>query len=391
MEKISKDINKTICSYLWSSLCVRTNGRLVPCCIYDDMAPAPHLSEYNNDIESTYNSALYTEMRDKVLKGEPVKGCESCYFREKETGKSLRLKANDEWSEAFNSNISPLKNVTYLEIFVGNKCNLKCLMCSPSLSSALASDYVKLGMASEEKIKPFENDYREMVSKLESLNKLKFVGGEPLMNSAHWELLESIPAERAQKITLEYATNCTFFPNEEQIKLWEKFKSLEIFLSIDGFEKVNEYIRYPSKWNKVEENAKKFKSLIDANSKSVFGINSVVSNYNIFKLDELTDWAYQNLGDFLDNSGHTTFFLSCLTYPDYLNIKNLPVSVKKQLLEKYPDEPHYSFVRSFLQSEGNEDSLKELIHMTTKFDSLRKIDYKEYIPSIEPIIHLNGR
>lgn len=377
--------NKTICSHIWNGVCLRNNGRLIPCCMYDDLEPAVQIQDYNNDIEAAYNSPFFQEMRQKALRGEENKGCRGCYFREKETGRSLRLRANEFWKDTFNGPQSPLSQVNHLEIFVGNLCNLKCLMCSPDLSSYLAADHVKLGWVDASLQKTVENDYRAILPKFTQLTRLKIVGGEPLLSQLHWQLLDSIPLEKAQNITLEYATNCTVFPNEKELQIWKKFKALEIILSIDGVGSVNEYIRYPSRWNVIAKNAIQFRELTQENPRHVFGINTVVSNFNIFELDHLTNWVQQNLGILQDRFGSTTFFYSCLVYPDYLNIKNLPIELKKNLLEKYPDTPHYSFVRAVLKSEGDTSKLGEYKYKVASFDKVRKIDYRNFIPSMQLI------
>ena len=35
--------------------------------------------------------------------------------------------------------------------------------------------------------------------------------------------------------------------------LWENFRHVSVGVSIDGVEKVNDYIRYPSKWKNIQK------------------------------------------------------------------------------------------------------------------------------------------
>jgi radical SAM protein with 4Fe4S-binding SPASM domain len=378
--------NKSICSYLWSSLCIRPEGRLAPCCIYSDASPAIQVQNINREVKDAYNSPFYRKLRENALEGKNNEGCKLCYFRDREDSPSVRKHANNQWNESFDSDYSPLSNLTFLEIFTGNLCNLKCLMCGPELSSSLAGDYVKLGWVDESLTKPFENDYRELLPQLTGLNKIKFVGGEPLLHKAHWELLASIPEDRARNIKLEYATNCTVFPNDKMLEQWRRFAGLEIFLSIDGARAVNEYIRFPSRWNIVEKNALKFRELLAKDPQSALGINAVVSNLNIFELDLLTEWVDKTLGSLVNAKDESLFFLNCLTAPNYLNIENLPLETKSGLLQKYPDIPHYRFVRAVLKSAGDSTRLIEFGKKINAFDQVRNISYSNYIPSLQQLV-----
>ncbi len=382
-----KNPQDTKCAYFWNSICIRTNGRLVPCCMYDDMEEAPNLKDFSGHIEQAYNSRLFKDMRRKSLNGEGVVGCGNCYFREKATGKSMRKRANEDWSESYNDDVSSLKNVISAEFFVGNVCNLKCNMCDPKFSNLLAKDHFKLGLVDSELTQPFENDYRETVKNLPNLKRIKFVGGEPLVNKAHWELLASIPSEQASQMCLEYATNCTIFPNQQQLKIWEKFKGLEIFLSIDGMGKTTEYIRFPSKWSKVEENAKKYSALLKDKQNCTLGINCVVSIYNISDLRRFVEWSQKNLPNLVDPHGNSTLIFSNLLHPEHLSIINLPDSVKRELLDLYPDDEIYSYVRSFLTEPGEPSKLKGLKNHTYNFDRIRGITFKDYIPEIAPMLN----
>lgn len=374
--------NKTICSYFWTSLCVRPQGRLTPCCAFHNGdLPVAQFQPNLVDLEASYNVPFFQQLRVNALQGKENKGCAECYFREKESGRSLRLRANQDGA-LYDSSVGRLDQVTYVELFIGNRCNLKCVMCSPELSSSLAHDYVKLGLLEEQKAVPYENSYLDLVSHLKNLRRIKFVGGEPLMHKTHWELLESIPADQARHMTIEYATNCTFFPTEAQINTWNKFSDIEIYLSIDGYGLVNEYIRFPSKWERVEKNAKLFKQYLSENPKNVLGVNSVVSLFNIFNLAELVDWVREDLFQVSPKGKEPNHLLARLEDPDHMSIRHLPLSFKQDLLLQYPDTPLYGFIRGYLQTPGDVGVLDEWRKSVQQFDALRKIHWRDYIPQM---------
>ncbi len=145
-------------------------------------------------------------------------------------------------------------------------------------------------------------------------------------------------------------------------------------------------LRAGTSWKK---NALKFGELLAKDRRNIFGINTVVSNLNIFELDHLTDWVDQTLGTLESFGDSSAFFLNCLTWPEYLNIRNLPPEIKSSLLQKYPETPHYSFVRAVLRSDGDPTQLEEFKRKIHAFDQVRNISYLNYIPALSQLISPN--
>ena len=160
-------------------------------------------------------------------------------------------------------------------------------------------------------------------------------------------------------------------------------------MSIDGLGQVNEYIRFPSRWNIIEKNAKKIKQFLDEKPENVFGINSAITIYNVFELDRLTSWAHEQFGALTDDGGNNAFFLSCAVHPEYMNIQHLPPDIKRELLDKYPDNRHYAFVRATLKTEGNPSKMSVFKEKTMAFDRVRNISYLNYVPSIQRVMDAN--
>jgi radical SAM protein with 4Fe4S-binding SPASM domain len=78
-------MNKSICAYPWAAAAVRPNGTIIPCCKFD------HNDEYGNvnDLDPR-NSQQWIELRSKMLEGQLVKNCQSCYNDERNGIESLR-------------------------------------------------------------------------------------------------------------------------------------------------------------------------------------------------------------------------------------------------------------------------------------------------------------
>lgn len=177
--------------------------------------------------------------------------------------------------------------------------------CLPKYSKKTINDFKELdpkGYESGEYQVFLENDWAEktpfwqsLEKTLPSLKRLQLAGGEPFINKALQSFLKrAVELGVSQNIDLSFSTNLTFFP-KEVYELFKDYKSVSLFISLDGTEKVNSYIRYPSKWSKIVENIR----FVDENYHSLnldlVNIHTVVQIYNIFNLVELSEWASENL------------------------------------------------------------------------------------------------
>ncbi len=384
--------NKSFCSYLWNHICIRSNEKLLPCCSFKDYNMDLKLRDYTKDskldLNAAFNSEIMQELRRKSLNGERIEGCRNCYLREeKANGRSLRKFANRTYKPEYNSEYSDIENVTFLEIFISNKCNLKCLICAPDLSTPLAKDYYDLGITDSSSTKITSTDYTSMTPSLKSLKRIKFVGGEPLLDKNHLKFIKSFTPEQRSKITLEYATNCTFYPNDEIIELWHSFHFVNIMMSLDGMNRAAEYSRFPTKWPKVKDVALKYVDLKrEYPSGFDIGINCTLSVLTIFDFDNFQNFVESELNQLSTGSGEDTFFVNVLTFPNHLSIKNLPDSIKQDLLKKYPESHRTSFFRALLKEEGNPEELKRLKGYLLSFDKLRNTNYEESIPELKDIL-----
>ena len=283
-------MSKTWCPLPWMSQAIRSNGDLRLCCqantaegrgilLKDDGTPY-NASEGN--LAESRNSALMCQTRKDMLQGEWPQACLRCQ-REEDAGLvSRRSYETKLWQEAvtyegakkltdsqgrIETKSSP---VVAMDIRFGNKCNLKCRMCSPMDSNSWYSDHYKLFGATykeatgEVRLIPKENgrfdttpiryDWYESPQFWNDLDQLipevKFiqtVGGEPFLIDQYYDFLERmIEKGHAKDTTLESNSNLTVLP-ERALKLWQHFKCIRIGASIDGIGKVNDYVRHPSK------------------------------------------------------------------------------------------------------------------------------------------------
>jgi MoaA/NifB/PqqE/SkfB family radical SAM enzyme len=150
----------TFCVKPFLELNVMTTGIVKPCCLfYPTISNGDRpMSVYENDIMEIWNSDDMLEARRKLVNGQPLRQCAYCYAQEGTGANSLRIDETAGWAHgALNpkgETIQDLKVKAVLNDFsvpagpewvnldVGNLCNLKCRMCHPNSSSEIAADPV---------------------------------------------------------------------------------------------------------------------------------------------------------------------------------------------------------------------------------------------------------
>lgn len=298
------------------------------------------------------NSPDMKAVRLAMLRGQWPSACERCQRTEEAGSVSVRnhmAKRFEKWTAEVLGHTLPdgtLENpqVRYADIRLGNVCNLMCRMCGPQ-ASRLWADHHNAVRPRGYQLDPgtlavFRDDNWVksqpvkwlMEQCLPSVESLHFAGGEPLIIPEMVELLEHcIASGRAGEIDLSYNTNMTVLP-EKVTRLWPNFRSVSLLGSVDGFGRVNDYIRRPSKWSDIDRNF----HLLDENFEQ-WRLRSVtaaatVQIYNVLQIGELFDY----LGSGFRHVSPVPL-LTALYDPVYLSIQILPARVKDiaraQLLE----------------------------------------------------------
>jgi sulfatase maturation enzyme AslB (radical SAM superfamily) len=183
-------------------------------------------------------------------------------------------------------------DIRYLDITLGNKCNLACRMCHPGSSSLIAKQYIELGYPFDsapmlEFDRTGKDKILQLITNAVNLTSIYLLGGEPLINEFHDEIIELlIKLDRAKNITLHYSTNL-HTDVEKHLERWSNFKLVEISVSIDGSEEVYEYIRWPGSWKKVYGNLKKVCNIAHHDRRIVVGVAVTAQNLNVGNIPAL--------------------------------------------------------------------------------------------------------
>ncbi len=98
---------------------------------------------------------------------------------------------------------------------------------------------------------------------LPTLQHLQLAGGEPFVsNNVEEVLLAAIESGDNEHINLEITTNGTRFVRDK-LDIFFKFRKLEFIISIDGTNKIYDYVRHPFKFNILEKRLQEFSDYID--------------------------------------------------------------------------------------------------------------------------------
>jgi hypothetical protein len=388
--------SKTFCILPWMHVATSPGGVYRVCCNSDSknnkltlngeplrMRLHPHTL--------LHHSEVLLDVRQKMLDGEWADTCKRCKIQEAAGAKSSRQAYNMAWdrgqSVALHDPIVP----RYIDLRLGNMCNLKCRMCNPYSSNQWLAEWEQIHG-------PFEKTEHEWLTNipwpqaLESIQHLQdmipyveeiyFTGGEPTIIKQHMQLLDyCIQHDYAKNITLKYNTNLTNVP-VRLINRWNQFKYLRLNCSIDGIGKLNDYIRYPSKWSAIWKN---YNKMLTTTQNRSLDIHVTVQVTNILKLHQLLERFVRPLAQVNETIPPFVFF-NLLHEPDYLNIKVLPSDLKQIALERlqpwlgHPDLASLPAVLEYMMKDDQSDKWGEFVNHTHQLDGMRGQDILTVVP-----------
>ena len=422
----------TFCNVPWTNLHVYHDGSYGVCCseshkIYE----AQDSSLYNIKNSSPadwYNSKPMRDFRIGIHQGNKMSACDGCYIRESYGAESRRMKENHKsvifTEQAFdrsyeqnpsvnifeNSKNTGITKVTPIDwhIDLGNECNLACKMCHPLVSSKIASEYRRWNILENSEIFiNWTNDdsawanFLEAIKQTPNLNRLHFMGGEPLMNKRLEPLLnDMIQIGMHRTLSLSFVTNGTIYRQSLVDKLLQ-FAECDIEVSLESFDKTNDYIRQGSKVEDTIANIEKLKLQTSTSFRLI--MRSVPQLLNINSYHNYIEWCWQN---------RIPIVSIPLKTPLYLRTSILPKSIRNKLLENYlplHDKLQQAVKKQFTSLAPNRDTSriestllrecsstmtqltqetptdveiqrKELIMWLKRWDTLYNLDALDYYP-----------
>ena len=395
---VDKYIKSNLCMIPWTSIETSPVGYYRPCCLYrenlsDDSGK--YYTTSKNSIQEVMNSKFMKNLRTEFKKGSRPVGCESCWKEEDAGKKSKRIHT---WEKAHTlGQVHVAKDIispVFIDLKLGNICNLKCRICWAGSSSQWATENIKTDPGSEKQWRKLlkegawprnkNNFFDSLEEVLPHIRYFEITGGEPLMIKQQFDVLRKcVEKNYAKHIEVHYNTNGTQFPEKELNEIWPHFKRIELAFSIDDIKRRFEYQRHPAKWNIVNDNMKKFK--VSGLKNLSTQVCTTINFFNIAYVDELIPYIDEWQPDF--------WYINSLHNPSEFDIQQLPKDIKDVISGKLAkakvrkDEMNTAI--KYLNSEPNtvvENYKNKLLSRIRKIDSARKENFKEIFPYMNTLV-----
>ncbi len=370
------------CSNFWKHACIRPGKELVPCCNFTAYEPITLINLSDTvSFTNSLNDQKLVKLRRDSFEGKKIAGCVKCETLESVSLPSLRTVSNlKNAPPELPSEIVKVNDIESLEFFLGDQCNLRCLMCDPQSSTAIQNEFRKLNKSYQVKETMSLTDSIELFQSLPMLSEVKFVGGEPFLSKVHLEILKFLNQRKTSDIELTYYTNVTVWPAEKILDSWRSYKKIYLWLSIDGLRGLNEYIRFPSKWNVVEKNARNFFKLAEDYKNIDIRVNSTISIYNIFSVNQLELWFNDLASQFNVNS---FLLLNPLSDPDFLSFSILSEKLKNLARDRLNPMSHQQLsLSAILCGPSKNDLRKKFFDYTEELDRNRQKSIRKEVPEL---------
>jgi uncharacterized radical SAM superfamily Fe-S cluster-containing enzyme len=336
-----------------------------------------------HSIAELHQSDVMKKIRGELLAGDRPAMCRRCFTQEDASVRSPREIYNDQWYDPDKVYaVDDPVDARYLDLRLGNLCNLKCRMCNPYSSNQWVDDWETINGVFDDTERAWLRNMQwpnfkqagvHLTEMLLSAEEIYFTGGEPTIIDKHEQLLDyCIDQGIAHKIALKYNTNLTNAPMK-LVKKWNQFKSLRLNCSIDAVGKLNDYIRNPSKWKGIWKN---FNRVLDSNSEFVIDIHCTVQVTNALSLHKLIERFVRPINA-VDDTRVPFVFFNLLEHPDHMNIKALPLELKDQVANSlapwlgHPDLLQLQGVIDYMYQADWHHLWGEFMEHTSRLDEMR--------------------
>lgn len=342
---------------------------------------------------------LRSEMFSDGPKEFTEKVCKQCLDLERSGAESYRTRSLNHITPSLQETILNFLDTGKINFFgrdlifkiriFGNQCNLGCYMCNP-VNSTVRKSEVKL--LDENIRRDVEGDELELedinideivetiLKYSEYTHQINISGGEPFIIKKHYELLNKlVESGDSYEIGLHYNSNVTDLNNF--LDYSDKFKYVVIQASVDNLYEKNDWMRYPSNFDKILTNIKLLKS-----KKINLSINITWSILNIMDVIEILEfWEHNKIS--------VNPLVNFVEYPRCLDFKNLPNNLKQILIDKYSNYQNtiVKTLISRLKYKRDEKQFRIFLEYMKNLDKIRNTDYLNIFPNLQEYVNVYTR
>ena len=423
-------LENAFCSSPWLHMRINTNGDFGYCRWSSEKSSAYNIR--NTDIQTYFQSLTPVQIRQTLLAGESPAPCAPCYKMEqhgKISGRQRQLlkigimpnhwlstMSSSEWLPVFRSSdgTTDLLPVDW-QIDLGNHCNSACVFCHPKSSSRLAEDWRRIGLIDKVPSASWCQDpvllqkFIDVLCETPNLKYLHFIGGETLLTPAFTEILRALcDADMAKNVTVGFTTNLTVW-DESITQLLQQFDQVNLGLSVECFDRLNDYVRWPSRIESVQALAERWIELAKQQDWLV-QLRVTPTVLTVHKLLSVYDFAMT----------HQVVIEACnfLADPGFMRMSLLPMDVRRVIVADMRDwiarhdhdskldleinsrnasrfrtslcQDLDSYCRYLENESDNSDQLGQLVDYLKRLETIRNNSVLDYLPEYESIFRSHG-
>jgi MoaA/NifB/PqqE/SkfB family radical SAM enzyme len=389
----------SICMLPWISIETSPMGTARPCCLAREDITGVDLRRHT--LQDAYTSEYMQNLRRQFRRGEKPNTCKLCWDEEAANRTSKRIHSQVRLKELYPlvdwQNDVP-DQLWFIDLKLGNICNLKCRICGSWSSSKWAAEELEYLPQGHDKKKhvaytwlkqgkwPEEspNFWENLKSLLPNIKYFEFTGGEPWLIEEHWDLLRyAVATGHSKHIDIHYNTNATIDGlGIQKSALWNNFGRVDIAFSIDNVGERFEYERYGADWDKANEIIDGVHFARDVDTPNITTqLCFTINIQNVYYLDELLAWASTKPFD--------SIYFNMLHSPDHMSIQQLTPAAKELVLNKlkttfWNTEEHHQEIENvikFIENGAGSDGQIFLNNMK-RTDAYRKQNFMDTHPEI---------
>ncbi len=386
-----------ICILPWISIETTPTGAMRPCCLStQEISHQGTVLSVDQGLSFAYNSDSMRQLREDFLNQKRPQSCQRCWAEE-DAGRTSKR----QWHlRKFAMQSAQIRwfdkqpgQLWFVDLKLGNICNLKCRICGTWSSSRWAQEEIDYQVIDDPKktraylqLKQGEwprkskNFWQDLSALLPQIKYFEFTGGEPFLIKEHFELLKhAIDQGYAKDISIHYNTNGTTWDQELEA-IWQHFKKVEIAFSIDNIGERFELERSGASWSEVCENIAKAVQLRDTKNNIKLEVCITVNIQNVFYFDQLSTWALQQRFD--------TVYVNMLHDPPHMNVGHMTGAAKQLVLDKLNNTVFHPRMNNEVQGiikfikNGTTTDGKKFCDFMKRTDANRKENFASTHPEI---------
>jgi sulfatase maturation enzyme AslB (radical SAM superfamily) len=334
-------ISPTFCAAPWTVYCVNASGTAGICCVNSE-----HTVPVDQHEQLLHGSQLQ-DIKQKMLAGERIAGCEKCYKNESLGIASLRQMYNDYTGPALDP--ASLADPTYeariwYDLSLSNLCNQKCRICGHYNSTAWHKDAMAMADLPwahhnwhhlDDVLIENHGAIGAILARMSRAREdfwIELKGGEPLYLDTSLRLLQEMINRGLHERTreLRIMTNGTQI-NQQVMELLARFPAINMSISIDAVGKLHEYTRGTNmSWDQCRRS---WQQLIKLPNISKFRVSNTIYAYTVLRVPELIDWVHSEFGK------QTSMSHSMLHKPKYLRANLVPRHLRQLTVDRLINYP----------------------------------------------------